>query len=98
VLPKNVFFSNRFQKYKSCGPRAKIIVVGAIFNFSAILQFKKKIVLGYFLNSLIFQNPKLQIICIIFDKSGAFYVLSAILDFSAIFIFKEHKKERKKIS
>jgi hypothetical protein len=43
----------------------------------------------YFLNSLIFQNPKLQIICIIFEKSGSFYGLAAILNFSTIFNFRE---------
>jgi hypothetical protein len=47
-----------------------------------------------FLNSLIFQNPKLQIICIIFEKSGAFYGLAAILNFSAILKFGERLQNK----
>jgi hypothetical protein len=37
VLPKHVLFSKLVEKYKSCGPNAKIVVVGAILNYSAIL-------------------------------------------------------------
>jgi hypothetical protein len=39
-------------------------------------------------------GPKLQIICIIFEKTGAFYGLAAILDFSAILNFKERQQEK----
>jgi hypothetical protein len=47
-------------------------------------------------NSPIFQNPKLQIICIISEKTGAFYVLVAILNFSDILNFKgRHQNEKK---
>jgi hypothetical protein len=35
VLPKHVLFLKSVEKYKSYGPRAKI--VGAILNYSAIL-------------------------------------------------------------
>jgi hypothetical protein len=42
----------------------------------------KKIVLWYCLNSLVFLNPNLKIICIIFDKSEEHYALAAILNFS----------------
>jgi hypothetical protein len=35
----------------------------------------------------------LQIIRIIFDKSGAFYGLAAILNVSAILNYKEHQQE-----
>jgi hypothetical protein len=51
-----------------------------------------------FLNSLIFQIPKLQIIYIIFDKSGAFYGLAAILNFSAILNFGARLQNKKKSS
>jgi hypothetical protein len=37
LLPKHVLFSKSIEKYKSSGPRAKIVVVGAILNYSAIL-------------------------------------------------------------
>jgi hypothetical protein len=89
VLPKHVLVFKSVEKYKSYGPRAKIVVVGAILNHSANFSLNKKIVPWYFFNSPIFQNPKLQIICIISDNSGAFYGLAAILNFSATLNFKE---------
>jgi hypothetical protein len=44
-----------------------------------------------------FQNPKFEIICIIFKMSGAFFGLAAILNFSAILNFKERLKEEKNL-
>jgi hypothetical protein len=37
VLPKHVLVFKSVEKYKSYGPKAKIVVVGAILNYSAIL-------------------------------------------------------------
>jgi hypothetical protein len=48
-----------------------------------------------FLNSLIFKIRSLQII---FDKSGAYYGLAAILNFSAILNFGGRNKNKKKSS
>jgi hypothetical protein len=48
-----------------------------------------------FLNSPLFQNPKFEIICIISEKSGAFYGLAAISNFSAILNLKERKQSKK---
>jgi hypothetical protein len=44
------FENKSVEKYKSCVPKAKIVVVGAILNYSAILKFEKKIC------SMIFSN------------------------------------------
>jgi hypothetical protein len=33
VLPKHVFFFKSAEEYKIFGPKAKIVVVGAILNF-----------------------------------------------------------------
>jgi hypothetical protein len=41
-FPKHVLFSELVEKYKSCGAKAKTVVVGAILNYSAILKFEKK--------------------------------------------------------
>jgi hypothetical protein len=36
-FPKCINFKKSVEKYKSCGPKAKIVVVGAILNYSAFL-------------------------------------------------------------
>jgi hypothetical protein len=36
MLPKHVLFFKSVEKYKSGGPRAKTVTVGAFLNYSAI--------------------------------------------------------------
>jgi hypothetical protein len=43
LLPKHVVVFKSVEKYKSYGPRAKIVVVGAILNYSAKTKNKKTV-------------------------------------------------------